>query len=215
VVQRHLRSLDNIAHPRAISKLNRRGDLSSVGARGFEPPTFCSQIAGRAVAGALRRSQRSRTIGVTIGEPVQRSEVFTPFHRRFTSPVLQSRRPSVDGHQRGRAARGVRSHGVQAVRQGGASACARPEFHPRSPGVAERLHRGQTGRRVPTPPGHLTALSTRPLRPRPAGSIFPAKGSLAASRRTELRSCHLGIKSALDEGRSGGLACTGSGSPRA
>ena len=64
--------------PRAIRRLRRSAEnplLDSVGARGFEPPTFCSQNDGDAVTGVRRHSQPSRTIGLRGGTEVQRSEV--------------------------------------------------------------------------------------------------------------------------------------------
>jgi|SRR5215831_11301592 len=108
---------------RRVQPLERIRGLNPVGARGFEPPTFCSQIAGRVVTGARNRSQRSRTIGLTIDRLVQRSEVFAPFHRRFTSPVLQRQTPH--------------------VRHGDPSPRTRAELDPRRSGRAGNYHRLQ------------------------------------------------------------------------
>lgn len=122
---------------------------SSVGAKGFEPLTFCSQIDGRAVAGAHIGSQRSRTIGFRIEGHVQRSGVFIPFRRRFTSPVLQSKPPPVDGFGGRRAARGLRRDGLPDLPGRLAAPQPRDERDTRRSRVARCVRRRQaTG---PTP----------------------------------------------------------------
>jgi hypothetical protein len=136
---------------RALGRLRKTAAiplLISVGARGFEPPTFCSQIDGRDIAGACNGSQPSRTFGFRIDRRVQRSEAFTPFRRRFTSPVLQSRQPPADGFAGRQAAWLVRRDRLQAVRHGCPAARTGAELDPSRRRVASGIHLAVASRLV-------------------------------------------------------------------
>src|SRR6478735_216907 len=83
-----------IAAPGAISgearratSCSRRG-LDSVGARGFEPPTFCSQNGMDTVAPGADPSQAGETITGGEGAGVQSSQGFAANERNFTTHLL-------------------------------------------------------------------------------------------------------------------------------
>jgi excisionase family DNA binding protein len=63
-------------------------DLIPVGARGFEPPTACSQNGGNGVAGVAGDSQVAGTAQDRSAGGVQASQEVADFRRDFTSPVL-------------------------------------------------------------------------------------------------------------------------------
>jgi hypothetical protein len=86
------------------------------------------------------------------------------FRKRFTSPVLQSRRPLVDGSAGLQAARSVRRDRLQAVRHGRPATRAGAQLDPNRRRVASGIPRAVPSRRMRARSAQLSRHWVRPGR---------------------------------------------------